>query len=89
MPKMRIFNQLDELKFDSPPKFNSAERKKFFALSMALEELLESPRTTPTNKVCFVVSLGYFKARKRFFARQFLQTDIEFVANQLNVPLSG
>ena len=88
MPKMRIFNRLDELKFDSPPKFNSAERKKFFALSMALEELLESPRTTPTNKVCFVVSLGYFKARKRFFARQFLQTDIEFVANQLNLPLS-
>ena len=85
---MRIFNRLDELKFDSPPKFNSAERKKFFALSMALEELLESPRTTPTNKVCFVVSLGYFKARKRFFARQFLQTDIEFVANQLNLPLS-
>ncbi|MGB4497200.1 MAG: DUF4158 domain-containing protein [Methylococcaceae bacterium] len=88
MPKMRIFNRLDELKFDSLPKFNSAERKKFFALSMALEELLESPRTTPTNKVCFVVSLGYFKARKKFFARQFLQTDIEFVANQLNVPLS-
>jgi hypothetical protein len=88
MPKMRIFNRLDELEFDSPPKFNSAERKKFFALSMALEELLESPRTTRTNKVFFVVSLGYFKARKRFFARQFLQTDIEFVANQLNVPLS-
>ena len=88
MPKMRIFNRLDELEFDSPPKFNSTERKKFFALSMALEELLESPRTTPTNKVFFVVSLGYFKARKRFFARQFLQTDIEFVANQLNVPLS-
>jgi TnpA family transposase len=88
MPKMRIFNRLDELEFESPPKFNSAERKKFFALSIALNELLENPRTTPTNKVCFVVSLGYFKARKKFFARQFLQTDIEFVANQLNVHLS-
>jgi hypothetical protein len=62
MPKMRIFNRLDELEFESPPKFNSAERKKFFALSIALNELLENPRTTPTNKVCFVVSLGYFKA---------------------------
>lgn len=88
MPKMRIFNRLNELEFESPPKFNSTERKKFFALSMVLEELLESPRTTPTNKVCFVLSLGYFKARKKFFARQFLKTDIEFVANQLNVPLS-
>lgn len=88
MPKMRIFNRLEELEFESPPKFNSAERKKIFALSMALDELLENPRTTPTNKVCFVVSLGYFKARKKFFARQFLQTDIEFVANQLNVHLS-
>jgi TnpA family transposase len=88
MPKMRIFNRLEELEFESPPKFNGAERKKFFALSMALDELLENPRTTPTNKVCFVVSLGYFKARKKIFARQFLQTDIEFVANQLNVHLS-
>ena len=85
MPKMRIFNRLEESEFESPPKFNSLDRKRFFTLSLELNELLESPRTTPTNKLCFVITLGYFKARRKFFARQFLQTDIEFVAHKLDI----
>ncbi len=84
---MRIFNSLEEKEFESPPKFNSVERKHFFATSVAINQLLENLRT-PTNKVCFLVSLGYFKARKRFFARQFVASDIQFVANQLKLNLS-
>ena len=84
MAKMKIFNKLEEAEFESPPKFNSVERKHFFAASIAINELLENLRT-PTNKVCFLVSLGYFKARKRFFSRQFLESDIQFVANQLKL----
>lgn len=57
MPKMGIFNRLEESEFESRSKFNSAERKRFFASSMGLHELLESPRTTPTNKVCFVIGI--------------------------------
>ena len=88
MAKMRIFNSLEEAEFESPPKFNSTERKNFFATSIAINELLENLRT-PTNKVCFLVSLGYFKARRRFFYRKFMPADIEFVANQLGVnPMS-
>ncbi len=87
MAKMRIFNSLEEAEFESPPKFNSVERKHFFATSVAINELLENLRT-PTNKVYFLVSLGYFKARKRFFARQFVESDIQFVANQLKLDLS-
>jgi TnpA family transposase len=84
---MKILTRHEEAEFESPPKFNSAERKRFFAISAAFQELLESPRTTPTNKVCFLVTLGYFKARRKFFARQFSfsQTDIEFVAHQVRV----
>ena len=44
-----------------------------------------STLTTPTNKVCFLASAGYFKARHRFFARQFHQADIEFIAKQIGV----
>src|SRR5574343_556848 len=84
MAKMKIFNSLEEAEFESPPKFNSVERKHFFATSTAINELLENLRT-PTNKVCFLVSLGYFKARRRFFYRKFLLVDIEFVANRLGV----
>jgi hypothetical protein len=84
MAKMKIFNSLEEAEFESPPKFNSVERKHFFTTSAAINELLETLRT-PTNKVCFLVSLGYFKARRRFFYRKFLLADIEFVANRLGV----
>jgi|GEM_PF-856795 hypothetical protein len=84
MPKMRIFNRLEESEFESPPKFNSAERKQFFAISKTTHELLET-LSTPTNKVCFLVTMGYFKARRRFFARQFRQVDIEFVAEKIGI----
>jgi hypothetical protein len=40
---------------------------------------------TPTNKVCFLVAAGYFKARRRFFGRQFRQTDIEYAALHVGV----
>ena len=70
MPKMRIFNRLEESEFESPPKFNSAERKRFFITTLVTNELLDNLRT-PTNKVCFFVSMGYFKARRKFFYRKF------------------
>lgn len=87
MAKMKIFNRLEEAEFESPLKFNSIERKHFFATSIAINVLLENLRT-PTNKICFLIALGYFKARKRFFARQFLESDIQFVANQLKLNAS-
>ena len=68
MPKMRIFNRLEESEFESSPKFNSAERKQFFAISNTTDDLLEK-LSTPTNKVFFLVTMGYFKARRRFFTR--------------------
>ena len=84
MPRMKIFNSLEEEAFESPPVFNSAERKRFFYLPLMLEDPIMNLRT-PTNKVCFLVAAGYFKARHKFFARQFRQTDIEYVARQIGV----
>ena len=56
---MKIFNTLEEEAFESPPEFNSGERKRFFSLSLLLKESQASLRT-PTNKVCFLVAAGYF-----------------------------
>ena len=84
MPKMSIFSSTEKNVFESPPKFNSKERKQFFTLPSRLNELMINLKT-PTNKTCFLISVGYFKARHRFFARQFYQTDIEFVAKQIGV----
>ncbi|MGA9391860.1 MAG: Tn3 family transposase [Candidatus Sulfotelmatobacter sp.] len=81
---MKIFNTLEEEAFETPPEFNSEERKRFFSLPLLLKDSLANLRT-PTNKVCFLVAAGYFKARRRFFARQFRPTDIEYVARQIGV----
>lgn len=84
MARMKIFNTLEEEAFESPPVFNSAERKRFFALPLMLKDSIENLRT-PTNKVCFLVTVGYFKALRKFFVRQFRQADIEYVAHQIGV----
>lgn len=84
MARMKIFNTLEENTFESPPVFNSAERKRFFSFPLMLEGSMATLRT-PVNKVCFLVSAGYFKACRKFFARQFRRTDIEYVAWQIGV----
>src|SRR5271166_6813093 len=84
---MKIFNTLEEEAFETPPEFNSAERKRFFSLPLLLKDSQANLRT-PTNKVCFLVTAGYFKARRRFFAKQFHLTDIEYVARQIGMNLA-
>ncbi len=84
MARMKIFNSLEEEAFESPPLFSSAERKRFFSLPLMLEGSMANLRT-PTNKVCFLLTAGYFKARHRFFAKQFHQMDIEYVARQISI----
>ena len=84
MPRMNIFNTLEQAAFDSPPVFNNTERYNFFFAPLMFTDLMEGMRT-PTNKVCFIVTAGYFKARRKFFARQFHHADIEFVAKQIGL----
>lgn len=82
MARMKIFNTLEEEAFESPPVFNSAERKQFFSLPLMFRDAMAGLRT-PTNRVCFLAAAGYFKARRKFFARQFHQADIEYIARQI------
>ncbi|MEZ6101488.1 MAG: Tn3 family transposase [Pirellulaceae bacterium] len=82
MPRMRILTPTEQAQFDEPPDFSSVERKRFFDITPRVREILHSLRS-PENQVGFVVTLGYFKATKRFFARQFRSTDIEYVSRYL------
>lgn len=84
MARMKIFNTLEEEAFESPPVFNSVERKRFFSLPLMLTDSMLNLRT-PTIKVCFLVAAGYFNARRKFFGWQFRQADIEYVARQIDV----
>lgn len=36
MARMKIFNSLEEEAFESPPEFNSAQRKRFFSMPLRL-----------------------------------------------------
>jgi len=68
MARMNIFNTLEQETFESPPVFNSVDRLKFFFAPLLFGDSMESMRT-PTNKVCFIVMAGYFKARRKFFCK--------------------
>lgn len=87
MPKMKIFNTAEKNLFELPPVFNSVERKRFFSLPLIFNQSTDGLRT-PTNKTCFFVSAGYFKARHKFFTRKFHQSDIEFVAKQIGMNIN-
>jgi hypothetical protein len=70
MPRARILAAAEQEAFDSPPAFTALERKKHFALSETVRSLVDTLQT-PTNRVCFLVTLAYFRATRKFFGHQF------------------
>jgi hypothetical protein len=86
MPRLQILTPAEQVAFDTPPSFNYAEREQFFHVSDSLVALLETLRT-PTNQVGLLLTVGYFRATKRFFRPPFPQTDVAYVAGKLgHVP---
>ncbi len=83
MPRMRILSPSEQEAFDKPPLFDHRERKKFFEFPKALLEAAQSMHS-PDHRAGFLVSCGYFKATRRFYAlTDFEPRDIAYVANQL------
>ncbi len=85
MPRMKILSLAEQEIFETPPVFNSMQRKQFFDFPKALIETTRTLRE-PTNSISFLLSCGYFKAAKRFFKPQdFHMRDIEHVAGYLKL----
>lgn len=82
MPRMSILDGEEKFDFDSVPLFTSIERKRFFSTPPRVEKLMASLRT-PTNKMWFLLMLGYFKASSRFYRNQFNEADVQYVARKL------
>ena len=82
MPRMQILTAAEQQAFDTPPVFGGTERETFFHVSDSLRDVLATLRS-PTNRVCLVLSVGYFRVAKRFFGVPFHQTDVAYVAHQL------
>lgn len=82
MPRMQILTAAEQQAFDTPPVFSGTERETFFHVSDSLREVLATLRN-PTNRVCLVLSVGYFRVAKRFFVAPSHQADVAYVAHQL------
>lgn len=89
MPRMKILSTIEQEAFDSPPVFNSSQRKQHFDFPLAIQQLAAGLRT-PVNQLYFLVSCGYFKATKQFFSvRTFRPKDIEYVAARAGLTLAA
>lgn len=70
MPRMQILKAAEHKAFDTPPVFSDVERDVFFNVSESLDTLLATLRS-PINRVYLVLTVGYFRATKRFFTPPF------------------
>ena len=82
MPRMHILTAAELKAFDTPPLLNHTQRETFFRVSASLADLLATLRS-PTNRVCLLLTVGYFRATNRFFVSPFSPTDVMYVTQQL------
>ena len=82
MPRMQILTAAEHKAFDTLPVCNRAARETFFHVSASLGALLTT-LSSPANRVCLVLTVGYFRAAKRFFAPPFNPADVAYVAQKL------
>ena len=88
MPRMNILNTVEREAFESPPVFNSVQRKQYFDFPTELRRLAGELRA-PTHQLGFLLSAGYFKAAKSFFPPSaFHRRDLEYVERQLELRLA-
>lgn len=84
MARMRILTTNEQELFDKPPQLDHHDRKKFFKFPKSLLAITATFRS-PNHQIGFLVSCGYFRATRRFFAPvDFLERDIAYVARQLD-----
>ncbi len=85
MTTIKVLATLEREVFENPPELGSEERKKYFRVPKWAEKCIEKFRS-PTNKVGFVLMLGYFRAVKRIFIpKKYHEYDCRYVANQLGI----
>ena len=61
MPRMNVLNTVEREAFDSPPVFNSLQRKQYFDFPSKLRRIAENLRN-PAYRFGFLLCAGYFKA---------------------------
>lgn len=87
MTKLVILSPSEQKKFDCPPRFSEDEQAIHFALNNDILHILDGLRTT-TNKVGFLLQLGYFKSQGKFYTTSnFRSHDINYIIDQLDLKV--
>ena len=85
MTKLVFMTAPEKHAFDSPPTFSKSQRPAYFVVTDDIRKTLGALRTA-TNKVGFMLQLGYFKHSGKFFdSATFRKRDIRYVESLLDV----
>ncbi|OPY68305.1 MAG: Tn3 transposase DDE domain protein [Syntrophorhabdus sp. PtaU1.Bin050] len=84
---INVLSQPDRKAFEIPPVFSEEERVSYFDIPQWASKLIKAFRT-PTNKVGFILQLGYFRSANSFFGSKiFHPDDVAFVAKFLKINI--
>ena len=85
MTRLQVLSSYEIKIFETPPEFNSFERKKYFSFSKWLQDTVKDLKTD-VNKIGFLLQFGYFKTTSKFFVpRKFHFNDVKFICNFLDI----
>ena len=85
MTQLVFLSTAEKRQFDIPPVLTKAQRPAYFSVTDDIRKTMGGFRTA-TNKVGFLLQLGYFKHSGKFFEKSaFRRRDITFVRRQLNI----
>lgn len=86
MTQLIILNAKEKNVFDNPPVLSKEERKLYFHLDSDTRRHV-SQLKNQTNRLGYVLQLGYFKARAKFYpVTSFRKRDINYVMRLLGIP---
>ena len=78
MSRFQVLPPYEAKQFDEPPKFNQSERKEYFVVGSAIENII-SRNTNPETKIGAVLLYGYFMATNKFFGDDhYRKSDVHF-----------
>lgn len=83
MTTLNFLESNERRAFDAIPSFTARDRQLYFSLDTPTRRRV-GPLKTPANKIGYVLQLGYFRAKGKFFqTSDFKKKDIKFVKRML------
>lgn len=89
MPRKDYLSAEARRRFDHPPTLSGEQRQIFLQAPVWAMEYVKG-LLTPSNKVGFILQVGYFRIVSRFFvSSRFHQSDVDFVVDRISVDVNA